>query len=52
MVLWLQKKRVAVDLSAWEDAERKKAAEELQQMELEAQMQAEVEKHEVSCCWT
>jgi len=44
----LQKKRVAADLSAWEEAERKKAEEELQQMEIDAQLQAEMQKQEVS----
>jgi RecB family exonuclease len=43
----LQKKRVASDMSVWEEEERKKAAEELQQMELEAEIQAEVERQQV-----
>jgi hypothetical protein len=43
----VQKKRVAADLSAWEDHQRRKAAEDLQQMELDAQLQAEVDKQQV-----
>lgn len=34
-------------MSAWEDEERRKAAEELRQMELEAEVQAEVERQQV-----
>lgn len=40
---------MAADLSAWEDDQRRKAAEELQQMELDAQLQAEVDKQQVGC---
>jgi hypothetical protein len=46
-VVCLQKKRVAADLSAWEEAERQRAAEELQQMEVDAALQAEAEKQQV-----
>jgi hypothetical protein len=34
-------------MSAWEDEEHRKAAEELRQMELEAEVQAEVERQQV-----
>lgn len=43
----LQKKRVASDLSAWEEEQRRKADEQLQQMELDAEIQAEVERQQV-----
>jgi Tfp pilus assembly protein PilP len=39
----LQKRGAAADLAAWEDQTRKQAAAELEQMEEDAKLQAEID---------
>jgi Tfp pilus assembly protein PilP len=43
LLTWLQKRAAADDLATWEDQARKQAAAELEQMEQDANLQANID---------